>query len=174
MFHLGMFLFSAVLFFALTPGVLVSLPPKGKKYTVAAVHAVIFAVVWHCTHKAAWYLTEGFEATVPPRRTVKPSVPATTVRPSVPAATVRPSVPAATVRPSVPATTVRPSVPATTVRPSVPATTVRPSVPAQAKCTPEQMNEFDTNALKAGLTYKGNPNAYTTSINNQKTNSKCT
>ena len=34
MFHLCMFLFSAVLFFALTPGVLVSLPPKGKKYTV--------------------------------------------------------------------------------------------------------------------------------------------
>ena len=138
MFHLGMFLFSAVLFFALTPGVLVSLPPKGKKYTVAAVHAVIFAVVWHCTHKAAWYLTEGFEATVPPRRTVKPSVPAATVRPSVPAATVR------------------------------------PSVPAQAKCTPEQMNEFDTNALKAGLTSTGNPFAYTPSIANQKTNSKCT
>ena len=62
MFHLCMFLFSAVLFFALTPGVLVSLPPKGKKYTVAAVHAVIFAVVWHFTHKAGWYLTEGFYA----------------------------------------------------------------------------------------------------------------
>ena len=35
------------------------------------------------------------------------------------------------------------------------------------------MNEFDKNALKAGLTYKGNPNAYTISINNQKKNSKC-
>jgi len=69
MFHLGMFLFSAVLFFALTPGVLVSLPPKGKKYTVAAVHALVFAVVWHCTHKAAWYLTEGFYAPAPPQAT---------------------------------------------------------------------------------------------------------
>ena len=62
MFHLGMFLFSVALFFALTPGILVSLPPKGKKYTVAAVHAVIFAVVWQLTHKAVGYLTEGFVA----------------------------------------------------------------------------------------------------------------
>lgn len=60
MWHLGMFLFSVALFFALTPGILVSLPPKGKKYTVAAVHAVIFAVVWQLTHKAVGYLTEGF------------------------------------------------------------------------------------------------------------------
>ena len=71
MFHLCMFLFSAVLFFGLTPGVLVSLPPKGKKYTVAAVHAVIFAVVWHCTHKAGWYLTEGFDTKTPIKRPIK-------------------------------------------------------------------------------------------------------
>ena len=32
-------IYIALLFFALTPGVLVSLPPKKGKYTVAAVHA---------------------------------------------------------------------------------------------------------------------------------------
>ena len=37
--------FVAVLFVALTPGVLVTLPPKGKPMVVLAVHAVLFAVL---------------------------------------------------------------------------------------------------------------------------------
>lgn len=61
MFHLGMFLFSVALFVILTPDILVSLPLKGNKYIVALVHAIIFAVVWHLTHKAVWHLTEGFD-----------------------------------------------------------------------------------------------------------------
>ena len=44
-------LFLAVLFFVLTPGVLVSLPPGGSKLMVAAVHALVFAIVYHFTHK---------------------------------------------------------------------------------------------------------------------------
>ena len=44
-------LFLAVLFFVLTPGVLVSLPPGGSKLMVAAVHALVFALVYHFTHK---------------------------------------------------------------------------------------------------------------------------
>lgn len=35
---------TAVLFFLLTPGVLVSLPPGGTKLTTAATHAVVFAI----------------------------------------------------------------------------------------------------------------------------------
>lgn len=35
---------TAILFFLLTPGILVSLPPGGTKYTVTAVHAALFAV----------------------------------------------------------------------------------------------------------------------------------
>jgi len=46
-----LFVYAAVLFFVLTPGILLSLPPKGKKMTVAAVHALVFAVVWGLTHK---------------------------------------------------------------------------------------------------------------------------
>ena len=46
-----MFIYAAVLFFVLTPGILLTLPPKGKKITVAAVHALVFAVVWGLTHR---------------------------------------------------------------------------------------------------------------------------
>ena len=60
-----MTLYVAALFFVLTPGVLVSLPPGGKKMTVALVHAVVFAVVYQLTHKmVARMLYEGFEEAV--------------------------------------------------------------------------------------------------------------
>jgi hypothetical protein len=47
-------LYVAVLFFLLTPAILVSLPPKGGKFTVAAVHALVFALIFHFTHKLVW------------------------------------------------------------------------------------------------------------------------
>ena len=46
-----MFLLSALLFFVLTPGILLSLPPNGGKYVVALVHSVVFALVWCLTCK---------------------------------------------------------------------------------------------------------------------------
>jgi len=46
--------FVVVLFVALTPGVLLRLPPGGSKLTVAAVHGVVFALVYHLTHHAAY------------------------------------------------------------------------------------------------------------------------
>ena len=49
-----MFLYSALLFFLLTPGILLTLPPKGKKITTALVHGVIFSIVWCLTHKMVW------------------------------------------------------------------------------------------------------------------------
>jgi len=49
-----MFIFTALLFFVLTPGVLLSLPPKGSKLVVAGVHAVVFALVWTFTHKMVY------------------------------------------------------------------------------------------------------------------------
>jgi len=36
---------SVILFFLLTPGILVSLPPGGDKYTVAFVHALVFGLI---------------------------------------------------------------------------------------------------------------------------------
>jgi hypothetical protein len=59
--HWLMTLYIAALFFVLTPGVLVSLPPGAKKITVALTHALVFALVYHLTHKMVWRgLYEGF------------------------------------------------------------------------------------------------------------------
>jgi hypothetical protein len=52
-------IYAALLFFVLTPGVLLSLPPKSGKLVVAATHAVVFAIVWHFTHKLVWQFSVG-------------------------------------------------------------------------------------------------------------------
>jgi len=39
-------LLAAGMFYALTPGVLVSLPPGGTTQTVRLTHAVVFGVAW--------------------------------------------------------------------------------------------------------------------------------
>ena len=63
--NLIMSIYLAALFVALTPGVLVTLPKGGSKYTVLAVHAALFAVVWHFTHRAVWRMSmEGFQNNV--------------------------------------------------------------------------------------------------------------
>lgn len=58
---LFMILFDAVLFFVLTPGIFVTLPPKAGKKMVAATHAIIFAVVWSLSHKMVWNMSRMFE-----------------------------------------------------------------------------------------------------------------
>ena len=52
--NLIMFLFLAVLAFALSPGVLVSLPSGGSKVTVAAVHGLVLALVYALVHKTVY------------------------------------------------------------------------------------------------------------------------
>lgn len=42
-------LFIAFLFFLLTPGIVVSIPPRGSKYAVALTHAIVFAIIYHFT-----------------------------------------------------------------------------------------------------------------------------
>ena len=54
-----MFVYAFLLFFILTPGILLSLPPKGSKMIVALTHALVFALVWHFTHKLVWRSTHG-------------------------------------------------------------------------------------------------------------------
>jgi hypothetical protein len=54
----------AILFFVLTPGVLLSLPPKSSKFVVAATHAVVFALVYHFTHKMVWRASVSREGVV--------------------------------------------------------------------------------------------------------------
>lgn len=57
--HWILFFYVAILFFILTPGVLLSLPPRAGKLTVAATHAVVFALVWSLTHKMVWKFSRG-------------------------------------------------------------------------------------------------------------------
>lgn len=57
-------LYAAVLFFLLTPAILLRLPPSGSKFVVAGVHALVFALIFHFTHKIVWRLgarLEGLE-----------------------------------------------------------------------------------------------------------------
>jgi putative Mn2+ efflux pump MntP len=58
-----MLVFVAVLFFLLTPGVLVRLPPKCTLLTCAAFHAVVFTIVYFLGCKFLWNLlkNEGME-----------------------------------------------------------------------------------------------------------------
>jgi hypothetical protein len=60
-----MFVYAFVLFFILTPGILLSLPPKGGKMLVAATHAFVFALVWGFTHKAVWRFSTTLESMTP-------------------------------------------------------------------------------------------------------------
>ena len=50
-------LYMAILFVVLTPGILLSLPPKGSPIVVAITHAVVFTVVYYFTHKFVWELS---------------------------------------------------------------------------------------------------------------------
>jgi len=50
-------LYVALLFVLLTPGILLTLPKGGKKLTVAIVHGLVFAAVYHFTHKMVWRLS---------------------------------------------------------------------------------------------------------------------
>jgi len=62
-----MSLFVALLFVVLTPGVLLRLPPGGSKLTVAITHGVVFALVFHLTHKMVmdYLYGESFKPKVP-------------------------------------------------------------------------------------------------------------
>ena len=53
------FVYVAVLFFILTPGILVSLPPKSSKWIVALVHAVVYTVILTFTYHPVSKVIEG-------------------------------------------------------------------------------------------------------------------
>ena len=50
--NLAVAIYSAILFFILSPGVLLRLPSNGSKFMVAAVHALVFGILL--------YITSGF------------------------------------------------------------------------------------------------------------------
>lgn len=58
---LAVSVYAALLFFVLTPGILLRLPNKGSKFVVALVHAVVFGFLFWLTHKFVWRFTHRFE-----------------------------------------------------------------------------------------------------------------
>jgi hypothetical protein len=58
-----MIIYIVILFVLLTPGVVLRLPSKSTLLTVAIVHGLVFALVFHFTHRHVYRLTisEGFE-----------------------------------------------------------------------------------------------------------------
>ena len=59
MFSILMTLFTALLFVVLTPGVILTIPAKGSALTAAFVHGLLFAFLYHVTHKAVWHMIHG-------------------------------------------------------------------------------------------------------------------
>jgi len=66
-----MFVYAFVLFFVLTPGILLSLPPRGSKMMVAATHALVFALIYGLTHKMVWKFSTSMEGMMTPTPTKK-------------------------------------------------------------------------------------------------------
>jgi hypothetical protein len=58
-------LYAAVLFFILTPSILLRIPKSGSKWVVAAVHALVFGLIFHFTNKLVWRLGARFEGFEP-------------------------------------------------------------------------------------------------------------
>jgi hypothetical protein len=52
--NLTVAIYSAILFFVLSPGVLLRLPSGGSKLTVAGVHALVFAFILYLTAGYVW------------------------------------------------------------------------------------------------------------------------
>jgi len=52
-------LYAAILFFVLVPGILLTVPRKGGKYVVAAVHALAFGIIYYFTNKILNSTIEG-------------------------------------------------------------------------------------------------------------------
>lgn len=56
-----MFIFSALLYYVLTPGIFITIPPKSNKKIVALVHGLVYSTVLYFTHKIVFNVTEGFK-----------------------------------------------------------------------------------------------------------------
>jgi len=54
-------LYSAILFFVLTPNVLLRLPPKGSTMMVAFVHALVFGIVFYFAHALIMKMAGGYK-----------------------------------------------------------------------------------------------------------------
>jgi len=54
MMNIVLFIIFVLLFVVLTPGIVVSLPPKSSKLITAITHGFIFALIWVVVNKFLW------------------------------------------------------------------------------------------------------------------------
>ena len=54
MYHWIFMIYLFILFVALTPGILLTLPPNSSHIIVALVHGLVFVIVWALTEKIIW------------------------------------------------------------------------------------------------------------------------
>ncbi len=51
-------IYAVILFFVLVPGQFLTLPSQtSEKYIISITHGVIFAIIYHFTHKIVWNAT---------------------------------------------------------------------------------------------------------------------
>ena len=60
--NVTMFLYIAALFVVLSPSILFKFPTKGSPLVIAITHGLLFAIVYHFTHRYVWSLSEGFSS----------------------------------------------------------------------------------------------------------------
>ena len=56
-----MIVFTALLFVVFAPGILVTLPPKGKPLVIALTHGILFALIYTVTRKAVKTIIKKYE-----------------------------------------------------------------------------------------------------------------
>ena len=56
-----MFIFITLLYYVLTPGILITIPPKSSKKIVALVHALVYSTVLYFIYKIVFNIDEGFQ-----------------------------------------------------------------------------------------------------------------
>lgn len=61
MFPVAIMLYQMILFVVLTPGLLLRIPPRGSLLIAAIVHSLVFALIFHFTHKFVGSSMESFE-----------------------------------------------------------------------------------------------------------------
>jgi hypothetical protein len=56
-----MFIFSALLYYVLTPGIFITIPSKSSKKIVALVHGLVYSIFWYFTYNIVFNVTVGFK-----------------------------------------------------------------------------------------------------------------
>jgi len=60
MYSLTIPIYAAILFFILTPGVLVTLPPNSSKLVVAMVHSLVFFLLFFFTYRLVYQMVNQY------------------------------------------------------------------------------------------------------------------